>query len=186
MYSLLQNVHSVNCLQKTFWFWLENNKIFIFRGQKGNSELLLWRLELSRNLSKNINVTALHWEISNATKRQVFIWELSRHQTAICIHPTNCSILHPCPCTWFMCHFAAPQHSDFHDVINSQISLSYCVCAYVHVWSWPESWSHSIVQSWFAFLATQILVLLFYFPWPFLGSLQIFILTISCNKSFCS
>lgn len=58
-------------------------------------------------------------------------WYLYESSTDISPHHRNCSILHPLPITWFMFHFAAAQHSDFHDVIGSQISLSYYACVWV-------------------------------------------------------
>lgn len=72
-------------------------------------------------------------DINNPTRKTGIYMNNFQHCTAICIHHTNCSVLHPFPGTWFMCHFAAPQLSDFHDVISSRISLSYCVCVSVCV-----------------------------------------------------
>lgn len=87
-----------------------------------------------------------------------------------------------------MCHFAAAQRSDFHDVIISRISLSYCMCAEVCVcvvlaWEW-------ISYQRFAFLASLDIVtyvscfLCFPGPGRSLFLRQIVQITISRNESF--
>jgi len=143
-------------------------KNLIFRGQTWNSNVnsFFWVIVCPQILL----VQQFSCEISNATQRQVFIREHPRHQTAICIHHTNCCILHPLPCTWFMCHFAESQHSDFHYVISSQVSLSCSVCVCV-----------CVVLVCFSIIG---LVFLFFSFARFLlsGVWQIVQMTTSCNK----
>lgn len=68
----------------------------------------------------------------HATKKDFY---KSRSGISCCV-PIMQTTVFCISCTWFMCHLAAAQHSDFHDAIRYQISLIYCVCL---VWSWPES-----------------------------------------------